>query len=229
VDENGNDINPTLYRDAELTLTWDYFGFERNLFRPEGYFEGIYVWNPRSWDHGDIHFNFQELVRTGYQSVIYPSVPVNMYKIASTQKVELPVLTQTGTVPNFSVNIKSHSDDAVIEDFYDLDISFDPSTTGAYELGSRKKLQQSTASTSYEFNAVGMEYDNNGMKAEFNIPYGQIMRQWISGTNTWNTRYYDMWDTQRVRPTNILKYQTPGDYFTCNISNHRHETSVVFG
>jgi hypothetical protein len=36
-DENENLLPPKLYRDSELTLTWDYFGFDKNLFKPEGY------------------------------------------------------------------------------------------------------------------------------------------------------------------------------------------------
>jgi hypothetical protein len=92
LDENGNEINPTLYRDTELTLTWEYFGFERNLFKPDGYFDGIYLWNPRSWDHGDIHFSFNELVRTGSQIVLYPNIPSNMFKIANSKNsVTLPM------------------------------------------------------------------------------------------------------------------------------------------
>ena len=82
VDENGNDINPDLYRDTELALTWDYFGFDKNLFRPEGMPEGIYLWNPRSWQpNGDIHFTFRELIRAGTQYVVYPCVQPDLYKI----------------------------------------------------------------------------------------------------------------------------------------------------
>jgi hypothetical protein len=82
VDENGAAINPTLYRDTELTLTWGYFGFDKNLFRPEGYSDGIYLWNPRSWQpNGDIHFTFNELVRLGTQYVLYPCIQPDLYKI----------------------------------------------------------------------------------------------------------------------------------------------------
>ena len=81
VDEDGNEINPTLYRDTELTLTWDYFGFEKNLFRPDGYGEGIYMWNPRSWDRKNIKFSFQELIRCGTQYVFYPIFEPDTYKL----------------------------------------------------------------------------------------------------------------------------------------------------
>jgi hypothetical protein len=71
-----------LYRDTELSLTWDYFGFDKNLYRPEGSPEGIYLWNPRSWQpNGDIHFTFNELVRLGTQYVLYPCIQPDLYKI----------------------------------------------------------------------------------------------------------------------------------------------------
>jgi hypothetical protein len=75
------DVNPTLYRDTVLTLTWDYFGFERNLFKPQGYFDGIYLWNPRSWDKDNVKFSFEELIRCGTQYVIYPIFDPDTYKI----------------------------------------------------------------------------------------------------------------------------------------------------
>ena len=66
--------NPRLYRDTELGLTWSYFGFDKNLFLPKGYADGIYLWNPRTWEiSGDITMTFNELVRTGSQKVVYPS------------------------------------------------------------------------------------------------------------------------------------------------------------
>lgn len=81
-DEEGNEVQPNLYRDTELTLTWDYFGFDKNLFRPEGSPEGIYLWNPRSWQpNGDIHFTFNELIRLGTQYVLYPAIQPDLYKI----------------------------------------------------------------------------------------------------------------------------------------------------
>jgi hypothetical protein len=81
-DENGVEISPTLYRDTELTLTWDYFGFEKNLFRPEGYPEGVYLWNPRTWvSNGDVRFTFYELVRCGTQRVVYPCIDPDVYKV----------------------------------------------------------------------------------------------------------------------------------------------------
>jgi len=75
------DVNPTLYRDTVLTLTWDYFGFDRNLYRPTGYGEGIYLWNPRSWDKDNVKFSFEELIRCGTQYVVYPIFDPDTYKI----------------------------------------------------------------------------------------------------------------------------------------------------
>ena len=75
------DISPTLYRDTVLTLTWDYFGFMRNLFKPTGYGNGIYLWNPRSWDKDNVKFSFEELIRCGTQYVVYPIFNADTYKI----------------------------------------------------------------------------------------------------------------------------------------------------
>lgn len=74
-------LNPTLYRDTAIVLTWDYFGFDNNLYRPEGYGEGIYLWNPRSWDKDNIKFSFEELVKCGTQYVVYPIFDPDTYKI----------------------------------------------------------------------------------------------------------------------------------------------------
>lgn len=82
IDENGNEISPTLYRGIDLTLGWDYFGFDKNLYKPEGYPDGIYLWNPRTWNaDGDVRFTFYELVRCGTQWVLYPCIDPNQYKL----------------------------------------------------------------------------------------------------------------------------------------------------
>ena len=72
---------PKLYRDTVPTLTWDYFGFDNNLFKPSGFSDGIYLWNPRSWDKDNIKFSFEELIRCGTQRVVYPSFDPDTYKI----------------------------------------------------------------------------------------------------------------------------------------------------
>ena len=79
-DDEGNPINPTIYRDTDLTLTWDYFGFDRNLYRPDGYADGIYLWNPRSWNVDTVKFSFEEMIRTGSQYVLYPAITPYVYK-----------------------------------------------------------------------------------------------------------------------------------------------------
>ena len=87
-DDEGNPVNPTIYRDTELTLGWDYFGFDRNLYRPEGYADGIYLWNPRSWNVDTVKFSFEEMIRTGSQYVLYPAITPYVYKSHSSGAVE---------------------------------------------------------------------------------------------------------------------------------------------
>lgn len=65
-------INPTLYRDTELTLTWDFFGIDKNAFKfNEEWDDGLFLWNPRSWENNDVYFTFEELITTGSQKVLY--------------------------------------------------------------------------------------------------------------------------------------------------------------
>ena len=72
-DDNNDPINPTLYRDTPLTLTWEFFEMDRNLYKPTtgSYDDGLFLWNPRSWNNEDVYFTFEELVTTGTQSVLY--------------------------------------------------------------------------------------------------------------------------------------------------------------
>ena len=93
--------DPDLYRDTILTLTWDYFGFDNNLYKPAGYFDGIYLWNPRTWNtNSDIHFSFQDLIQCGSQYVVYPCFDPTMYKLfIEPARVDFRTtshLTQTG-------------------------------------------------------------------------------------------------------------------------------------
>ena len=87
VDEDNNPISPQLYRDTDLSLTWDYFGFDRDLYKPEGYPSGIYLWNPRSWEKDNPSFSFEELIRTGSQYVVYPCFEPDTYKLWNSRNV----------------------------------------------------------------------------------------------------------------------------------------------
>ena len=225
-DENGKDINPTLYRDAELTLTWEYFGFERNLFKPNGYFDGIYLWNPRSWDRGDVHFNFRELVRTGSQIVLYPGIPVNMFKIANaTNDVSLPLKNATGEDPRFSLNLRKHPENEHLNNFYDLDIVFDPSTTTSYRLSSSFSYTPELTFGGSEKEYNGAYYTaNQGIGVTLATKYGHVKNVTSSGTY-----FKDYVSSMTKYPAGYLKYKEPGDYFSVNISDHRPETTFVFG
>lgn len=75
------EVAPMVYRDTELTLTWDYFGFDRNAYKPVGYPDGLYLWNPRSWDNKNVKFTFEELLSCGTQYVLYPCFEPELYKI----------------------------------------------------------------------------------------------------------------------------------------------------
>ena len=220
LDENGKEINPTLYRDAELTLTWDYFGFERNLFKPDGYFDGIYLWNPRSWDRGDVHFNFRELVRTGSQIVLYPGIPTNMYKIANaTNSIDLPFRN----TPKFTVNLKKYPEGAELNNFYDIDFVFDPSTASNYSLAAEYDYGSDYGVGGMAYN--GASYSSHtGVSAKLTVPYAKGTYRNNSTSTTYGKDF-----TSNILVESSLKYQEPGDYFSVNMSNHRPETTFVFG
>lgn len=220
VDENGQDINPSLYRDTELTLTWDYFGFEKNLFRPEGYPDGLYLWNPRSWDHGEVYFNFGELVRTGSQTVLYPSVPLNQFKIASSSAITL------GTSLGIQPNLKAYAEDDTVENQYDIDYVFDPSVASSYKMAYNFSYTRG-------FNQGSIYYDNGaiynkdrGVGVSVGCNYGKGD---YSGTDNFKPVHYRMDLFSGMSKYSNLKYKAKGDYFTVNISAYRSENSFVFG
>lgn len=71
-DGDGLPINPTLYRGTEIKLGWDFFGIDNNEFKPEqGYDDGIFIWNPHTYENNDVYFTFEELIQTGTQKVLY--------------------------------------------------------------------------------------------------------------------------------------------------------------
>ena len=72
-------INPTLYRDTQMRLGWDFFGVERNKYKPDNsYQDGLFLWNPRTWDTVKNEFTFEELITTGIQQILYiPQMTAN--------------------------------------------------------------------------------------------------------------------------------------------------------
>ena len=224
VDEDGNDINPKLYRDAELTLTWDYFGFERNLFKPDGYFDGIYLWNPRSWDHGDVHFNFRELVRTGSQTVLYPAIPINMFKIANAvQPTDIYLTTLNNTEPHFSLNVRKYPEGVEVENYYDVDIVFDPYLATGYDIGMTYRYTNSFYSSSTAFSGIRYrDYGDNRNKPEIDLSTVIGFYHNYSNGGNYSLRTF-------VSSQSPVGYTDPGDYVSVNFSNHRPETSFVFG
>lgn len=88
-DNYGNLIPPQIYRDTELVLDWSYFGIDKNEFRPASYVSnGIWIWNPRSWDIENEKFTFRELIRTGSQQVLYVPFEYNIWKIRMSELYE---------------------------------------------------------------------------------------------------------------------------------------------
>ena len=80
-DEAGAEIPPTLYRDTPILLNWAFYNIGKNDYKPVSGNDGIFIWNPRTWDINNEEFSFDEIVTCGTQKVLYPGCPVGLYKI----------------------------------------------------------------------------------------------------------------------------------------------------
>ena len=80
-DDAGAEIPPTLYRDTPILLNWAFYNIGKNDYKPANGNDGIFIWNPRTWDINNEEFSFDEIVACGTQKVLYPGCPVGLYKI----------------------------------------------------------------------------------------------------------------------------------------------------
>lgn len=72
---------PTLYRSYDpVLLDFGFFGFEKNLYKPAGGYDGIYIWNAHSWDLDNPKFGFAEFIGAAQQKVLYPAVEPEQFK-----------------------------------------------------------------------------------------------------------------------------------------------------
>lgn len=238
VDENGDNINPTLYRDTELLLNWEYFGFDRNLYRPAGYPDGIYLWDARTWDDENT-FTFEELVKTGTQYVIYPIEHPN-YKMGETTDTSNPqLMTQrlygmydevwnplmTWGKNNYDFDIKP----VPIQSVYDWHAKFGlvPDTT---KYGTIKTPWHQGAGSGYPSGieikgptsgSINPRLINIKLKGYWFYNDGMIYTTGNS-SNLYNSHTIDLqfgpwedWDKN--------------DYFITNISNYRKSPTVIVG
>lgn len=113
-DSEGNVINPTLYRSGvPLDLTWDFFDIPVNKYKPNNsYQDGLMLWNPRTHVHNkEIAFNFEELITTGVQTILYiPNMNMNYKLKFSKGYIRLPF--------DFSIDNDSP--------FYDIEFKVQP-------------------------------------------------------------------------------------------------------
>ena len=127
-DDAGNLLLPTLYRGQPLTLTWDYYGFDKNLYRPDGYPDGFYIWNPRPYYENTPQFTFEELVVVGTQYVIYPEHHWEQYKAKVVNGWWVDTDIKTKYKPNVVLGTNIYNEDGKRYD--DSEMSFILGTTG---------------------------------------------------------------------------------------------------
>ena len=148
-----------------------------------------------------------------------------MFKIANpTESVSLSLKNADGESPSFSLNLHKYPEDAQLNNFYDLDIVFDPSTTTDYRLSASFSYKPNfNWDDQYGYN--GANYTkSNGVSATLAGEYGYATERGSSGS--YHKQYVSFLTKS---PIGGLKYKEPGDYFSVNISNHRPETTFVFG
>ena len=229
VDEEGNDISPDLYRDTELLLNWDYFGFDRNLYRPLGYPDGIYLWDARTWDD-DHTFTFEELVKTGTQYVLYPTQAPNYKMLSSEVSYKLnnndlfgnyndtwtPMMTWGNN--NYTLDLNPLPSQNIYDIYAKLEIipysrAYSAITfgTNSYDGDYSIRLGSATSgniepsnisvkmSADWFYSTDGLQYSNSGSGHSLDVAFG-----------TWGD-----WEQN--------------DYFIYNISNYRKSPSIVVG
>ena len=62
-------------------MNWAFYNIGKNDYKPANGNDGIFIWNPRTWDINNEEFSFDEIVACGTQKVLYPGCPVGLYKI----------------------------------------------------------------------------------------------------------------------------------------------------
>lgn len=220
-------VNPTLYRDTVLTLTWDYFGFDRNLYRPDGYGEGIYLWNPRSWDKDNIKFSFEELIRCGTQYVVYPIFDPDTYKIW----VQRNYLGRYYT----SVYIAPYTQERTYSTTYWMNpgIKFDLSAPGE-----DKRLHKADHYDIYvagEWRNDLIEPNGENYNVSYNLMVGGAYLQPHKNKKFDGFRLYGIWTRNNYGSTNVVDVPEVyediknGDKFIMNYSNFRYSPTVMSG
>ena len=227
------DVNPTLYRDTELTLTWDYFGFDKNRYKPKGFGDGIYLWNPRTWDKNNVKFTFNELIKCGTQYVIYPPFNPDTYKIlsrpeylgASTNVYHgqlLGTITYYARNRGISVDLSNADEKYMCLGEWADNKFYDVYTSGEIT-PQMEVLAHKPSSTP-----------------------GALQEMYKYCTHLWYSQFY--WENYKsgyfksksIKPyleelgASLSKQEPlgnpePGDYFIWNVSSHRQSPSAVFG
>lgn len=218
------EVNPTLYRDTAIALTWDYFGFDRNLYRPDGYGEGIYLWNPRSWDKDNVKFSFEELIRCGTQYVVYPIFNPDTYKIW-VKRNYFSTSSQTYVVPYTQEHYTTYTY------HYNPGITVDLSAPG--------QSASLNPTPHYDFYLSG-EWRNDlveyaPQRANMEIYNLYMNRMYLTTGNSFagylvfNHRMAKTQSDDWVLIPDVYKDIKNGDKFILNYSNYRYSPTIVSG
>jgi hypothetical protein len=230
LDEYGNEIPPTIYRDTELVLNWDFYNINRNLFKPEGSPDGIYLWNPRTWDIHNEKFTFTEIIGVGTQKVLYPNIDVGKFKVIKTENYVEQTSDRVDLFPVQKFYIQE-SDIPEAQFIYDINIEAETGAdpNGKYISSDKKPVIVREYSTDDYSHLFSYQTQFMGMWAQWLENKYIPSLHGILNSTYWTTRgtadeYGDM---ELTVPGN--KYISKNDIVNYNFSNKRTNGQVIIG
>jgi hypothetical protein len=230
LDEYGNAIPPTIYRDTELVLSWDFYNINRNLFKPEGSPDGIYLWNPRTWDTHNEKFTFTEIIGVGTQKVLYPNIDIGKFKVIKTENYVEQTSDRVDLFPVQKFYIQE-SDIPEAQFIYDINIEAETGAdpNGKYSSYEKKQVMQpatrsssSFASNYYRLIGMAAAYDDNQNATKPTL--WLTVNDTYTDTGLFSNEYGDM---ELKVPSN--KYISKNDIVNYNFSNKRTNGQVIIG
>ena len=224
-DDDGNMINPTLYRDTDLTLTWDFFGIDVNEYKPSvgNYNDGMWLWNPRTYDNEDIYFTFEEIVTTGSQTILYLPT-LNSYKA---------VYNMAWTTVPMDIENYTCSPHTMGTGVYDVEFKFQQlAKNPGYQTTSTYSSQLGTVSGYYNISVGDRLYtrENTGRLTQSLFWYGERYSTVGISWHWWtdNSGTFTTYSHVRVTAPYITSDTDTYSYYNIvNFSNKRNATIAM--
>lgn len=203
-DNYGGVIPPTLYRDTELQVDWDFFGLGRNQFKPDNITRGYFVANSRTWDLNRDGVTFREMITIATQEVYYPPCDLGLFRHWNSNANSMQYWTNFPSIGKWYIT--KNDPNAKMSD-YRWDISvFSGSSYGGLD--------------TY---ATG-NYDNT-LRAE----EGDFISRAYYGNTTGGFSAISGFNTSISLPGGIITNKSKYSLYVHNFSNYRDKGQAVYG